>query len=357
MASRDERKRDRNDRGDRRREGDDRRKESDRRRDGDRSRDERKDHRSRDNKDRRDRRDDERRGDRDDRRRDETRRDKRRSPSPGGRKRGPPGGSSGPRNLRIDRHECRKAAIEFLIRNIDISDRYSNDQIEDRIDDFIRTLEMEYDYYGFTVEILRNLLLDRKYIVITDRWVMGILDEHLQAELKVPDLTILRVAGYELLMHPEIPTTVVIGEVNVLAKLYCPEKQSLIHAAVNRMIETQTSIGAELAAESGAGRKKAKDDPMALLVGLDQESQLAILLLEQMLRKKKREERRRSRSSSSSVSSRSPSPKRTRPTSPNAPMAPTAPMEDRDEPTKAPSGTGGIKLTFGPTNKPHVRIF
>lgn len=253
---------------------------------------------------------DDRRRSRDRRRDEEDQRSSRRSSR---RPSVSPQASRKPRNLRIDRHECRKAAIDFLIKNFDISDRYSNERIEDMIDDFIRTLEMDFDYYSFTNEILRGLLVDRKYTVITDRWVMGILDEHLQAELEVPDLTILRVAGFELLTHPEIPTTVVINEVNVLAKMYCPSKQSLIHAAVNRMIETQTSIGNELALESGEGRKKGKDDPMTLLQGLDQEAQLALLLLEQT-RKQKRRQRRRSRSSSrSSSASRSPTPKRSRP--------------------------------------------
>lgn len=225
------------------------------------------------------------------------------------------------RNLRIDRHECRKAAIEFLIENPSVTDKYSNDEIGDMIMDFIRTLGRDLEYYSFTSEILRGLLIDRKYTVITDRWVMGILDEHLQAELRMSDLSILRVAGYELLTHPEIPTTVVINEVNVLSKMYCPEKQALIHAAVNRMIETQTSIGNELAIESGARRKR-KDDPMNLLTGLDQESQLALILLEQIRKKKKRERHRSQSSSSDSASSEeesSPSPKRSRPQSPQGP--------------------------------------
>ena len=248
------------------------------------------------------------------------------------------------RNLRIDRHECRKAAIDFLIRNYDINDRYSNERIEDAIEDYIRTLEMEFDYYAFTMEILRGLLLDRKYTVITDRWVMGILDEHLQAELKVPDLTILRVAGFELLTHPEIPTTVVINEVNVLAKMYCPEKQSLIHAAVNRMIETQTSIGNELAIDAGE-RKRGKDDPMNLLAGLDQESQLAILLLEQM-RKQKKRDRQRSRSrESTSSSSRSPSPKRSRPESPARRTVGSVPTKGQTHEASAAT-SGGIRILF-----------
>ena len=223
------------------------------------------------------------------------------------------------RNLRIDRHECRKAAIEFLIHNYDITEKHSNSEIEDMISDHIRSLPMEYEYYSFTEEILRGLLIDRKYCVITDRWVMGILDEYLQAEIRIPDLAILRVAGFELLTHPEIPTTVVINEVNVLSKMYCPEKQSLIHAAVNRMIETQISIGNEIAAESGE-RKKGKDDPMSLLIGLDQEAQLAVILLEQMRKKRKHDRRARSSSRDSSYSSASStgqrSPKKSRPESP-----------------------------------------
>lgn len=195
--------------------------------------------------------------------------------------------AQGVRNLRIDRHECRKAAIEFLINNYDL-DTSDVPRLESLLKQYIRSLEMDYEYYAFTIEIIRGLLIDRKYTVITDRWIMGILDEHLQAELRVPDLSILRVAGYELLTHPEIPTTVIVNEVNVLTKMYCPEKQSLLHASINRMIETQISIGNELAMEQGAkAGKKAKHDPSSALVGLDQEAQLAIILLEQ--RRKRRD--------------------------------------------------------------------
>jgi transcription termination factor NusB len=197
--------------------------------------------------------------------------------------------TGGGRNLRIDRHECRKSAIEFLINHYDLEPK-SPAELESIINHFVRGLDMEFEYYAFTIEILKGLLEDRKYMVIADRWIMGILDEHLQAELRVPDLSILRVAGYELLTHPEIPTTVVINEVNVLAKMYCPEKQSLIHATVNRMIETQISIGTELAMETGAlkGKKSAVYDPMAALAGLDQQAQLAVILLEQRRRNRKK---------------------------------------------------------------------
>ena len=265
------------------------------------------DHRGRDDRRRDDyyRRDDNRsnryREDRrDDRRGDERRPDSRRS-SPSSRRRGSsppirrrsrsrtPDKPKAPafRNLRIDRHECRKAAIEFLINNYEL-DTSDLPRLESLLKQYIRSLDMDSEYYAFTVEIVRGLLVDRKYTVITDRWIMGILDEHLQAELGVPDLSILRVAGYELLTHPEIPTTVIVNEVNVLAKMYCPEKQSLLHASINRMIETQISIGNELALEQGArAGKKAKHDPSSALIGLDQEAQLAIILLEQ--RRKRRD--------------------------------------------------------------------
>lgn len=360
MTYREERKRSR-DRGNRRREDDERPRRRSReveRRDSGRRDESRRRHddRPRDDGSRR------RRDDRGDERRKRENRSRSRQSGKGTSK---SGGGPQVRNLRIDRHECRKAAIEFLIDNPSVTDKYSNDEIGDMIMDFIRTLGRDLEYYSFTSEILRGLLIDRKYTVITDRWVMGILDEHLQAELRMSDLSILRVAGYELLTHPEIPTTVVINEVNVLSKMYCPEKQALIHAAVNRMIETQTSIGNELAIESGARRKR-KDDPMNLLTGLDQESQLALILLEQ-IRKKKKRERHRSRSSSTDSassssdeeeSSRSPSPKRSRPQSPQGPPK-EAPQESE---TTVFGGhvkradQGGIKIkytaTFDAPSKP-----
>ena len=230
-----------------------------------------------------------------------------------------------------------------MINNYDATDKYSNSGLEDMIVDHIRSLEMDFEYYAFTQEILKGLLVDRKYTVIADRWIMGILDEHLQAELRVPDLSILRVAAFELLTHPEIPTTVVINEVNVLAKMYCPERQSLIHAAVNRMIETQISIGNELAIESGEGRKSKRDDPLSLLVGLDQEAQLALILLEQMRKKRKSERRRRSSSRSSSYSSRSPSPKRSRPQSPMRTAAPVSSQPEMEDDSSSAFLSGAIR--------------
>lgn len=236
------------------------------------------------------------------------------------------------RNLRIDRHECRKAAIEFLIHHYDLTET-AGSVLEPMISSFIKTLDMDRDYYSFTVEILQGLLVDRKYIVIADRWIMGILDEHLQAELRVPDLSILRVAGYELLTHPEIPTTVVINEVNVLAKMYCPEKQSLIHAAVNRMIETQLSIGTEIAIESGE-RKTGTADPLSALIGLDQEAQLAVILLEQRRRNKTKDAEK---NKSDSESDHPPSPKRSRPASPREEFPP--PVVRKPLP-------GGFKISY-----------
>ena len=263
-------------------------------------------HSWRDNRGRRDdnyRRDDNRssgRYQRDDRRNRDAENSRRSSPSTRRRQSSPPARrrsrsrsaekQKGPgfRNLRIDRHECRKAAIEFLINNYDL-DTSDVGRVESLLKQYIRSLEMDFEYYAFTIEIIRGLLIDRKYTVITDRWIMGILDEHLQAELRVPDLSILRVAGYELLTHPEIPTTVIVNEVNVLTKMYCPEKQSLLHASINRMIETQISIGNELAMEQGAKAGK-KHDPSSALIGLDLEAQLAVILLEQRRKRRDRYE-------------------------------------------------------------------
>jgi transcription termination factor NusB len=177
-------------------------------------------------------------------------------------------------------------------------------ELKKQISLFISKQENEPDYYSFTSEILIGLLHNRKYTLIGDRWIMGILDEHLQSELKLPELCILRVAAFELLTHPEIPTTVIINEVNTLSKIYCPNQQSLIHATVNRMIETQTTIGAEIK-EAEGGDAEEVTGPPGIGAGLEPESQLALILLEQRKRKARRERRRRRRESSSE-SSRSP---------------------------------------------------
>jgi transcription termination factor NusB len=180
---------------------------------------------------------------------------------------------------RVDRHECRRKAIEFLM-NWDDRVSYSQSQIEREISIFQRQRPFGWDSLSYAVEILRGLLGKSRGMAVADRWIMGILAEDVQETLTTADLSILRWAAFELLNHPHIPTTVIVNEANNVAKLF-GASSSLVHVAVNRMIETQQSIGNEVM----NGSLPISDDLLAedeerRFPRLDPESELACLLVE-----------------------------------------------------------------------------
>ena len=187
---------------------------------------------------------------------------------------------------RIDRHECRRKAIEFLTR-WDDSRSHTEGDVEREIAKFLRQRPHGWDSLSYAAEILRGLLGRKRGLVVADRWIMGILAEDVQKTLGPGELSVLRWAAFELLNHPNIPTTVVINEANQVAKLYCPNSAALVHAAVNRMIETHSSIGGELSFSKESGRR---EEPAFLkkFPPLDPQAQLALLLIEQQRKRDKR---------------------------------------------------------------------
>jgi hypothetical protein len=150
------------------------------------------------------------------------------------------------------------------------------------------------------VEILRGLLGPKRGLAVADRWIMGILAEDVQKSLGPGELSVLRWAAFELINHPNIPTTVIINEANQVAKMFCPQQSSLIHAAVNRMIETQSSIGAELSSggvpfiplpSSDSSKENSSSGLLSKFPPLDPQAQLALLLMEQEALRRKRKPR------------------------------------------------------------------
>lgn len=146
---------------------------------------------------------------------------------------------------RIDRHECRRHAVDFLIEH-DARKRVGSPSTISEVQRFTRGLPGGLSGNRFTEEILTSLLSSERYIAVVDAWVLAVLDNALQSELKVSELSILRVAGYELLTRPEIPTTVIVNEVNLLAKRFASRSSRLLHACINRMIETMQQFSERL---------------------------------------------------------------------------------------------------------------
>ncbi|KAF4666851.1 hypothetical protein FOZ61_009174 [Perkinsus olseni] len=190
-------------------------------------------------------------------------------------------------------------------------------EVDAAIDEFMRKLPKEPEYYIFTEELLSGMVPN---LVYCDRWIISILDESLQKSLSTSELSIMRTAAFELLNHQHIPTTVVINEANSLAKEFCPRSQTLVHASVNRMIETQYSVGHQLREAMVAGDLRNNSKPLTplgseaaagngrdglngsfatnpgsaqQLNNMDPATQLALLLIEKERKKKERREKKR----------------------------------------------------------------
>ena len=202
------------------------------------------------------------------------------------------GGSWGFGSQRIDRHECRRKAVEFLTQ-WDDSRSYSEAEVDRVIARFVRQRPNGWDSLSYAAEILYGLLGPKRGLLIADRWIMGILAEDIQKTLQPGELSVLRWAAFELLNHPHIPTTVIINEANNIAKMFCPQAASLVHVAVNRMIETQQTIGAEVLNGAlpilpirGSG-EPGKEEEKKRYPDLDPQAQLALMLLDQQRKMRK----------------------------------------------------------------------
>ncbi|KAF4669601.1 hypothetical protein FOL47_002437, partial [Perkinsus chesapeaki] len=221
--------------------------------------------------------------------------------------------------VRIERHENRREAVLFLM-SWDDKKPHTIPEVDAAIDAFMRKLPKEPEYYIFTEELLSGMVPN---LVYCDRWIMSILDESLQKSLTTSELSIMRTAAFELLNHQHIPTTVVINEANSLAKEFCPRSQTLVHASVNRMIETQYSVGHQLreamvagdlrnnskpsspmGSEGGSGGGKHRESNGSTAFGMqtcsaqqlnsmDPATQLALLLIEKERKKKEKKEKKK----------------------------------------------------------------
>ncbi len=173
--------------------------------------------------------------------------------------------------------------MEFLT-TWDDSRSYSEAEVDRVIARFVRQRPNGWDSLSYAAEILVGLLGPKRGLLIADRWIMGILAEDIQRTLGAGELSVLRWAAFELLNHAQIPTTVIINEANNLAKMFSPQAASLVHVAVNRMIETRETIGAEVSTGAlpilpmkagGTGEEGKRNLP-----DLDPQAQLALMLLE-----------------------------------------------------------------------------
>ncbi len=111
------------------------------------------------------------------------------------------------------RHRARELALSFLYQ----SEFYSHETMEARLEEFWAEHPAKPETRSFAETLIRGVTTNRKSIDVTlsssvEHWVL--------TRLALVDLSILRLAAYELLFHDGTPLKVAIDEAIELAKAY-----------------------------------------------------------------------------------------------------------------------------------------
>ncbi|MGH7429689.1 MAG: transcription antitermination factor NusB [Candidatus Methylomirabilaceae bacterium] len=133
------------------------------------------------------------------------------------------------------RHRARELALSFLYQ----SEFYSNDTFDQRLEAFWAEHPAKPDTRAFAETLIRGVTTHRRSIDTTlssniEHWVLS--------RLALVDLSILRLAAYELLFHDDTPLKVAIDEAIELAKAYGGEDSG---AFVNGVLDKIYTLAKE----------------------------------------------------------------------------------------------------------------
>lgn len=127
------------------------------------------------------------------------------------------------------RRENRKCAVQFLYQ----WELNKPEQLNDALRIFIETQNEPRDYYAFTEELIHGTLehieaVDREILAHTENWKFE--------RIAKVDLSILRLAIYELLHRTDIPPIVSINEAIELGKIFSnPDSKRFINGILDQM--------------------------------------------------------------------------------------------------------------------------
>jgi N utilization substance protein B len=133
----------------------------------------------------------------------------------------------------MSRRESREKAFMFLYQ-LEIQKGDETRQLAD----FLTDREVQPDEQDYLLTLVEGVTdkkadLDAKIAPLLKRWTID--------RLPRVDLTILRIAAYELLCCPDIPASVAISEAVLLARKYSSEEaRSYINAVLGQMARTCT---------------------------------------------------------------------------------------------------------------------
>lgn len=127
------------------------------------------------------------------------------------------------------RRENRKCAVQFLYQ----WELNKPEQLNDALRVFIETLDEERDYYAFAEELIHGTI---EHIEAVDAEILEHAANWKFERIAKVDLSILRLAIYELLQRRDIPPVVSINEAIELGKIFSnPDSKRFINGILDQM--------------------------------------------------------------------------------------------------------------------------
>ena len=127
------------------------------------------------------------------------------------------------------RRECRMCAVQFLYQ----WELNKPEQLHHALRVFIETQEHERDYYAFAEELINGVLENIEQV---DEEIKGHADNWSFDRIAKVDLSVLRLAIYELLHRRDIPPIVSINEAIELGKIFSnPDSKRFINGILDQM--------------------------------------------------------------------------------------------------------------------------
>ena len=127
------------------------------------------------------------------------------------------------------RRENRMAAVQFLYQ----WELNEPDQLNDALRVFVESQDQERDYYAFAEELIHGTI---DYIETVDTEIKAHADNWTFERIAKVDLSVLRLAIYELLNCRDIPPIVSINEAIELGKIYSnPDSKRFINGILDQM--------------------------------------------------------------------------------------------------------------------------
>lgn len=132
-------------------------------------------------------------------------------------------------NKRSQRRDCRTCAVQFLYQ----WELNKPDELNDALRVFIEDQEFSRDYYAFAEELIHGAI---EHIEKIDDEIMSYANNWKFERIAKVDLSILRLAIYELLVRTDIPPIVSINEAIDLSKVFSnPDSKRFINGILDKM--------------------------------------------------------------------------------------------------------------------------